>query len=166
MYQGGRKAVQSTSPAGGWTPGLGYRGVVKIFDHGSIRTGKHSAFLPFEIRQAEVIFPKVLEITFRLYKARHKAVSTGKDFWAEFQELEAEEERPKPVENRRLTTGNRPRHSDGKWRRRCQDKEAAHAYYHLQADRGDRTPDQDPRGVLQGLRREHRQTLKRMHGPI
>ena len=85
--------------------------MVKIFDHETIRIGKQSAFLPFQIRQAGVVFPKVPEITFVLYDARHKAVSAGNDFWAELQELETEEERPKPVED--ITDDSRPEGDPG-----------------------------------------------------
>ena len=74
----------------GWKlePGL-WKGVVKIFDQEAIRLGKPNAFFPIKIRQAEVIFPKVADITFPLYNARQKAVATGKDFWEEVKEIES-----------------------------------------------------------------------------
>ena len=60
---------------------MGYREVIKIYDQEAIRTGRQNAFRTIEIKQAEVFFPRVADITFPLRNARDDAVSTGKDFW-------------------------------------------------------------------------------------
>ena len=43
------------------------------------------------MHEAEVIFPKIADITFPLYNLRKRAVTTGSEFWAELQKLEEEE---------------------------------------------------------------------------
>ena len=43
------------------------------------------------MHEAEVIFPKIADITFPLHSLRKRVVTTGREFWAELQKLEEEE---------------------------------------------------------------------------
>ena len=81
----------------GWKmdPGLGHRGVVKVFDQAAIRSGKQGAFRPFPMHVAEVILPKIADITFPLRNLRKRALMIGNDFWTELQKLEKRREPPR-----------------------------------------------------------------------
>jgi hypothetical protein len=68
---------------------MGYREVVKIHDQKAIRTGRQNSFRTIEIKQAEVFFPRIADITFPLRNARDGAINTGRDFWHKLKNQEA-----------------------------------------------------------------------------
>ena len=86
---GGTKSVPGYFAGWKLEPGLMWRVVVKVFDQEDIRLGRPNAFFPIRVRQAEVIIPKVADITFPLYNARQKAIANGKDFCGEIKEIES-----------------------------------------------------------------------------